>query len=364
MKKSRLIAAFFALVFNCPAQEQESKQNRTNELSDEAVPFEMLKSYEAPEVKAVPATFYDFMIRISSAPASAISDIKITASPQNYVISKENGEALISFNLLYSQSFQISYKKNGSTSRHNWDHVPAGYSMLEKFKKELTALGFDVKFIVDPKLRFCVTANSCVDLVISYEFCLNPDALQFEQKSQKYRACIDNDGVVSLLPFFESLGPSIDSNIPDNDPLRPYLLYAAFKLKLTNDFGCGQGKCRTYFEAEKLITAFLKKRITGTTVVNNIVATIDPGERFSQVIVHYKGRQFAFPYSKKTLDAFFSDQVVLRTIHLRKRKINVFVDSPCEASKSKCPTEKRFRINHRYTPALPTLTPGDNIYIK
>lgn len=200
---------------------------------------------------------------------------------------------------------------------------------------------------IDATKFYCLTPNSTITIRIYYEFQLIDDS-KYEQKFIEAECYIDDEGYISLPPFFESIRTGSGT----------------LRLNLLNYQWCGgKNNCVTYAAAEEAIKKNYDKKIGTNDRVKEISVSIMPPKYFTNITVYYKGGKFVLPYSENTLERLISNSIVRKEIGLRKQNLKATIISRCNIESS----EKYRTIEYCSDcchMSVTRLYPGDIIYIK
>ncbi len=370
MKNIIIIFSLILLSVKCFSQEQQTFETLfSSELSTDTDLLSILAMYDidAKAANPIPSNSkYNFRVRIFS---NNSNTSKIAISKKNgYEISKVNKSPFVLLSQIINDTLIFSVQQDKKNETFEWE-PPIGTSKfkLGKFKERLIEKSLSIELNYDPKMLFCIETNTIATITIFYEFCLNPGGgLEPEQKSTTFECLIDNEGVISLPIFFESIGSNVNGEAGNISNVSMWFdaIDNCYRLKIANSKLCGREKCTTYYQAEKLITTFYLDKLNGKSQISNVKVIIKPDNRLTSIFVNCKGKTYILPYRKLPIDDFLSDDLILKSLGIRCKRIKGTVFTRCNVLNYATSNDFSFKTTSTYKPPFRTLLPGDNIYIK
>lgn len=370
MKNIIIIFSLILLSLKCFSQEQQTFETLfSSELSTDTDLLPILDMYDVDNKTTYPIpsnSKYNFRVRIFSNKSNT-SKI-IVSNKTGYEINKANKSPFLNLSQILYDSLKFDVQPNSTNQSFTWEPGSgSAKDKLARFKSLLAKNNLSLEINYDPKMFFCIENNSIINITIHYEFSLNPSAqVELEQKSTTFECLIDNEGVISLPILFESIGSNVNgeggniSNVPnwfdaiDN----------CYRLKIADSKLCGRERCTTYYQVEKLITTFYLDKLNGKSQISNIKVIIKPDNRLTSIFVNYKGKTYILPYRKLPIDDFLSDELILKSLGKRCKRIKGTVFTRCNILKYATNSDFSFKTTSTYKPPFRTLLPGDIIYIK
>lgn len=370
MKNIVIIFSLLLVSVKCFSQEQPSFENIfSSELSTDTNLSSILDAYDEDLKNVVPSSYsskYNFRIRIFS--NNTTTDIKTTLDPSglNYDINLINKSPMVLLSQILSNEIKIEFQQNSTSKTINW--IPGSgtaRNKLARFKSLVVKNGLLVEIDYDPFLFYCIEPDTKINLTINYEFQANTAFTVWEQKSINVACLIDNEGIITLPPFYEKNSPNV---LYENTISNPNNWFNAvnnsYKLKVTNNRSCGGSNCTSYFEAERLITLFYLNKLNGKPGVKNIMVQLNPEDYFFTITVIYKNKKIVLPYSKLSLNDYLSNSLTRRIIGKKCKRIKGEVYLRCNVLSGSTIYPFNIKITKKYYPPFKILTPGDIIYIK
>lgn len=370
MKNIILIFSLILLSIKCFSQEQQTFETLfSSELSTDKDLLSILDMYniDAKTSNPIPSNSkYNFRIRVFSNNPNT-SKI-IVSNKTGYEINKVNKSPFLNLSQILNEFLKFDVQPNSTNQSFTWEPgIGTAKDKLAKFKSLLAKNNLSLEINYDPKMFFCIESNSTITITIHYEFCLNPGGgLEPKQESTTFDCLIDNEGVISLPIFFESIGSNVNGEAGNirNVPIWFDAIDNCYRLKIADSKLCGREKCTTYYQAEKLITTFYLDKLNGKSQISNIKVIIKPDNRLTSIFVNYKGKTYTLPYRKLPIDCFLSDDLILKSLGIKCKRIKGTVFTSCNVLNYSTNNDFSFKTTSIYKPSFRTLLPGDIIYIK
>jgi hypothetical protein len=308
----------------------------------------------------------DFSIRLFSLnPKMKITYIEIKSSKaeiNQYVV--ENN-SFIKLSWVLNNEITIGYNNGGNSGSYLWVPPDTSSKMkLKQFEEDLYKLGIRTENLDDYHLYQCVEPNTMIKIRIYYTYKLISNAFN-EQKFMESDCFIDNNGVITLPDFFDSINSYIDPDVRDNDSHLWFDANKIFhKIKLVTEDLYGGFNRISVNDAERIISNYYYNRIGAQEEISSINATIIPDRSTTNITIYHDGNKFELPYIKNSLRYFLSRNEVCDQIGFRGNSFKAVVYPKKTVSSTNHRIEVKYRRFCKKKGRNPILKPGDIIYLK
>jgi hypothetical protein len=253
-------------------------------------------------------------------------------------------------------SFTVSY---GANSGVTWNKItsPVTYQNVCEFKTfmETKDQNLLVDFDYDPDFLPSIAPNTFLDLDIFYTF-KTTSLIYPNQKMIKLQCYIDNNGVITIPPFYQTSYPNYDINIDPKIALDPQ--DNGLKLKLLDPL---TEHAISIYETQKRIDLFYINRVVKNAYIQDITALVVPPPELMGITVIYKNKTTILPYVEESVTKYLERDYIRRLSGINKKCLRVELYNRSGHTLPFLAEKYRLRY-HRLDNHL--LLPGDIIYVK